>query len=183
MPTEPDRSRTPAPVTELNERVRAVEEAYSPDEERPLRGYVAAMLAYTGLVGAVVVAARKGRHPLPDSISPWDVTLLSVATHRLSRTLTKDPVTSPLRAPFTRYAGTSGPGELHEEVRGKGLRHAVGELVTCPFCLAQWVATSLAAGHLFAPRATRMVTATLTAVAAADFLQYAYAGAQKATGE
>jgi hypothetical protein len=30
-------------------------------------------------------------------------------THKLARTLAKDPVTSPLRAPFTQYEGVSGP--------------------------------------------------------------------------
>jgi Protein of unknown function (DUF1360) len=32
----------------------------------------------------------------------------------------RNPVTSPLRAPFTRYSGTSGEAELAEEVRGRG---------------------------------------------------------------
>jgi Protein of unknown function (DUF1360) len=180
MSTEQDRSLDGGEVTDLGSRIRATEAAYSPEEERPLRGYAAAMAAYAGLVAAIGVAARSRHDRLPERISPWDVTLLSVATHRLSRTITKDAVTSPLRAPFVRYSGPSGSGELHEEVRGTGVRHAVGELLTCPFCLAQWVATSLVAGHLFAPRATRAATATLTAVAAADFLQYAYAKAQQA---
>ena len=58
---------------------------------------------------------------------------------------------------------------------------AAGELITCPFCLAQWVATGLAAGLVFAPRATRLVMSTFSAVAGADFLQYAYASLQQAT--
>jgi hypothetical protein len=36
-------------------------------------------------------------------------------------------------------------------------------------------------GMIFAPRATRLAAATFACVAAADFLQYAYAGAQQAT--
>ncbi|MFD7922153.1 DUF1360 domain-containing protein [Streptomyces sp. NPDC059740] len=44
--------------------------------------------------------------------------LLAAATHKLSRLVAKDPITSPLRAPFTRYQGTSAPSELAEEVRG-----------------------------------------------------------------
>src|SRR6266568_6180594 len=50
------------------------------------------------------------------------------------RLITKDPVTSPLRAPFTVFEGQEGQAELKEEVRGHGARKAVGELVTCPFC-------------------------------------------------
>jgi hypothetical protein len=42
-------------------------------------------------------------------------------------------------------------------------------------CLAQWVASALSAGLVFAPRQTRLAMATLSAVASADFLQYVYA--------
>ncbi len=43
-----------------------------------------------------------------------DTALCAVATHKLSRLLARDPVTSPLRAPFTSYQGTAGPAELDE---------------------------------------------------------------------
>ena len=79
---------------------------------------------------------------------PADVVLLSIATHKLSRLLSKDAVTSPLRAPFTRYDHPIGSGEVTEQVRDQGssTRHAVGELLSCPFCLAVWVATGLTGG-------------------------------------
>ena len=51
-------------------------------------------------------------------------------------------------------------------------------LLTCPFCLAQWTATGFAYGLVFAPQATELVAMTLTAVAGADFLQLGYAWAQ-----
>jgi hypothetical protein len=112
------------------------------------------------------------------------VTLIGVATHKLSRLVAKDTVTAPLRAPFTEFHGSQGEGELAEEVRGRGPRHMVGELLTCPFCLAQWVATGFAAGLVFAPRATRLVAATFTAVATSDMLQNVYALLQqKATAQ
>jgi hypothetical protein len=66
-------------------------------------------------------------------------------------------------------------------VRGHGVQHSVGELLSCPMCLAQWVATGLSAGLVLAPRQTRLVLATFTAVAGADFLQYLYAYLQQAT--
>ena len=97
----------------------------------------------------------------------------------MSRLVAKDSVTSPLRAPFTRCSGTAGPAEVAEEVRGKGVRHAVGELVTCPFCVAQWVATTYGAGLVFVPQATRLAGATMTAVAGSDWLQLAYARLQR----
>ncbi len=117
---------------------------------------------------------RKG---LPESVGWSDIALISVATHKLSRLLTKDPVTSPFRAPFTRFEGAAGKGELNEEVRGTGGQHAVGELVTCPFCLGQWVATAFVFGLVLAPRATRLTTTVFTALTASDFLQLAYSAA------
>jgi hypothetical protein len=61
-----------------------------------------------------------------------------------------------------------------------GVRHAVGELVTCPFCLDVWIATGFAFGYVFAPRVTRFVVATFTALAGADFLHLLYAKGQQA---
>ncbi|MFJ7280191.1 DUF1360 domain-containing protein [Kitasatospora sp. NPDC098663] len=80
-----------------------------------------------------------------------------------------NPVTGPLRAPFTRYRGTSGPAELEEALRGTGVRYA--ELVTCPYCAGLWPAIVLTAVHTFASAAARVPTATLSAVAGADLLQ------------
>lgn len=153
---------------------------YAGDTDRPLGGYAAAMGAFGGLVAGTAALARlTGRQP-PERISPWDTALIAVATYKLSRLVAKDSVTSPLRAPFTRYEGVSGPSELAEEVRGSGPRKAVGELITCPFCLATWAATALTLGHMFFPRATRLATTALTAQAGADFLQFAYAAAEQA---
>jgi hypothetical protein len=95
--------------------------------------------------------------------------------------IAKDPVTSPFRAPFTAFEEASAPGELHEEVRGHGLQHSVGELLTCPMCLAQWVATGFTLGLVFAPGPVRLALSTFTAVAGADFLQHAYVALQQAT--
>ena len=165
----------------MRQRVLRMGRGYSPRERRPLSGYLTSMtvfaLASAGLAGAVRASGR----PLPERISPGDVALLSVATHKLSRLLTKESVTSPLRAPFTRYIGPAGNAELHEEVRpdGSPTRHAIGELVTCPFCMAMWVATGLGGSLVLAPRATRLAAVILTAVAASHFLQLAYAAAQR----
>jgi hypothetical protein len=135
-----------------------------------------------GLYGAAVTAGavglrRRGR-PLPE-VRAFDVALVGVATHKLARRMTKDSVTSPLRAPFTRYEGVAGPAELQEKVRGSGLRKAVGELITCPFCISQWVATGFVFGLLTAPRATRWAASVLASLALADFLQFAYAWAEQ----
>jgi hypothetical protein len=147
---------------------------YANGEDRPLGGYVALMGVYTsGLLAAAGASRALGREA-PQRIGASDLIQLTIATHRLSRTLSKDPVTSPLRAPFTQYAGLAAAGELHEEVRGDGIQHSAGELISCPMCLAQWVATALCAGLVLAPTATRLVLATMTAVGGADFLHHLY---------
>ena len=153
---------------------------YARGQQRPIGGYLSAMGVYGAGVATLVAVARRRGLRLPDNISPWDVALFGVATHKLSRTLSKDAVTSPLRAPFTAYQGTEAPAELSEEPRKEsGVQHAVGELVTCPFCLAQWVATGFVAGSVFAPRATKLAAGTFASVAVSDFLQFVYAKLQQ----
>jgi hypothetical protein len=129
---------------------------------------------------AAGLAAASGRR-LPNGIGPWDLLLITAGTHKLSRTLSKDAVTSPLRVPFTRYSGSGGPAEVMEDAsKASEARHAIGELVTCPFCLDMWIATGFAFGHVFAPRATRLVAGTFTALTGADFLHLLYAKGQQA---
>jgi hypothetical protein len=156
-------------------------DAYRHGDDRPLGGYVLVMAVFAALVAcAAGLAAASGRR-LPNGIGPWDLLLVTAGTHKLSRTLSKSAVTSPLRAPFTRYARTGGPAEVMEEARTASLiRHAIGELVTCPFCLDMWIATGFAFGHVFAPRVTRLVAGTFTALAGADFLHLLYAKGQQA---
>ncbi|MFF2618933.1 DUF1360 domain-containing protein [Kitasatospora sp. NPDC058046] len=166
----------------LHERLHREARAYTGDNDRPLAAYTGLMALYATAVLGTAAAARAFRRELPHP-TPWDVALNALATHQLSRLIAKDPVTSPLRSPFTRFEGTSAPAELEEDVRGTGARKAVGELVTCPFCTGLWVATAGTAGSVFAPRATRLATATLAALAGADFLQFARAAAQHAADE
>ena len=148
--------------------------AYAHGQNRPLGSFLVIMGAYgTAVTGMAAYLAASGRR-LPDQLSWPDLALLAVATHKASRQLAKDPVTSPLRAPFTRYSGTSGEAELDEEVRGDGMRKALGELVSCPFCLGQWVATAGVFGMITAPRATRAIASVFAVLTASDMLQYAY---------
>jgi len=164
-------------VDEVSSAARGQADAYLGDQALPLGGFMGAMAVYASVVAAGAVAVR--RKGLPDRIGWSDVALLSVATHKLSRRVAKDSVTSPLRVPFTRFVGTGGPAELQEEVRGSGARKAIGELLSCPFCLGQWVATGLAFGFVLAPRATRLVATVFTAAAASDILQFVYVAAEK----
>lgn len=170
----------PTATTGLRERVAAIGRRYAPRERRPLAGYLASMAAFAGAAAGFAGLVRATGRRLPERPPLADIVLVSIATHKLSRILTKEAVTSPLRAPFTRYQGPAGSAELHEEVRGgSATRHAVGELVSCPFCMSVWVAGALTGGLVLAPRATRLATTVMTAVTASDFLQFAYAAARR----
>ena len=165
----------------VRDRLTHLRRAYAPHEHRPLDGYLVTMGAFGTLAASLAAAARLTERPIPDRPAAADVVLISIATHKLSRLLAKDSVTSPLRAPFTRYAEPGGSAEVNEEVRDQGssVRHAIGELVSCPFCLGIWVATGLTGGLVLAPRLTRLAATALTATAASDFLQMAYSVAKE----
>lgn len=166
-------------MTTLGNRARQVDERYRAGHRQPLSGYVAVLSVYGAVVGAASLVARlTGRRP-PERLSLGDIAVTGIATHKLSRLLSKDAVTSPLRAPFTRYQEATGESEVMEDVRGEGVQHAVGELVTCPFCAGVWVATAFGLGAVFAPRLTRLVAGTGAAIAAADFLQLGYDAAKQ----
>ncbi|GAA0621575.1 DUF1360 domain-containing protein [Sporichthya brevicatena] len=143
--------------------------------------HLATMTAYSGLVAVAALVARRRGATVP-SISAWDTARMALATYKGARLLTKDKVTAPLRAPFTRRAGEGEANEVNDAPRGEGARHTVGELVSCPFCLGQWIATGLAVGLVLAPGPTRLVASTLAAAAGADFLHHAYCSAQQLPG-
>jgi hypothetical protein len=164
---------------DVAERVEREIEEYSSGHDRPLRSYAAFITTYLSAVGTATLVAHRRGVRLPERIGAPDLALLAVATHKVSRLLTKDSVTAVVRAPFTRYVEPAAPGEVHEEPRGRGVRHALGELFGCPFCLGQWIGTAFVGGFLVAPRPTRAVASVFTVVAASDSLQFAYAALQK----
>ena len=135
--------------------------------------YIASVAVLTGL------ATEKDRFPRRFSL--LDLALLGIATHKLSRIVAKDRITSILRAPFVTYICSAGAGEVEEEPRGRGIQRGIGHLVSCPYCMAPWCATALAFSLLFAPRATRFFAGILASVAASDFLHRAYLVAKERT--
>jgi uncharacterized protein DUF1360 len=152
-------------------------EAYAQDAEyRPLGGYA----VLSGTLAAAFAGALAGAQ-LPERLAGRDIVLAGVATHKLSRLLAKDKVTSFLRAPFTRFQEPAGKGELEEQPRGSGLRLATGELLVCPYCVAQWIAAGFAVGYVRAPRLTRLLAGMYTAYAISDALQFAYLAAEERT--
>jgi hypothetical protein len=155
-----------------------LEAGYAPDEHRPLGAYAGLAAVFAAALGGSLVALRASGRELPERLAAADLALAGIATHKLTRLLSKDKVTAFLRAPFTRYQEPAGQGEVEEVPRGTGLRLAVGELLVCPYCLAQWVAGGFAVGFATAPRTTRFIAGMYTAETVSDFLQLAYKAAE-----
>jgi hypothetical protein len=65
-------------------------------------------------------------------------------------------------------------GTQERRPRGRRLRYAVGELLTCTRCTGAWGALALTALRLHAPRTGQAVTTVLAASAGNDFLQSAF---------
>jgi uncharacterized protein DUF1360 len=155
-------------------------QGHSPQQERPLGGYAALMGLFAALAAGFAAWFRESGRELPERMEAGDLALVTVATHKASRLIAKDRVTSAVRAPFTRYEDDAGPSEVEESARGSGLRRAVGELIICPYCVGLWLSAAFTAGLFVAPRFTRWLAAVLTALFGADVLQIAYKKAEDA---
>ncbi|MGY2874004.1 hypothetical protein ACVW00_001194 [Marmoricola sp. URHA0025 HA25] len=138
-------------------------------------GYLGALTVFGTSVLAAVLAGRAADKELPERFTTRDLVIGAVATHKFTRILAKDAITTPIRAPFTEFEKPLGSGEVQDRVRSDHPLHSVGELLTCPFCLAPWTATAYVAGLSLAPRAARAWAAVFAVVGGSDALQHLYA--------
>jgi hypothetical protein len=157
---------------------RGVFEGYDGGEER-LPSYAALAGLFNLILAVFLLIARKTGRPIPERIETRDIALLGVATHKLSLLVAQDAVTSPLRAPFTELQEKESPKKVDEKPRGKGLRRSLGELLTCHFCVGQWVASFFTYGLVFAPAVTRLVASIFAVVALSDHLHQTYRALMK----
>lgn len=140
------------------------------DSRPPYEAYATIVGAFgAGLAAAGGLARHLDRDPACQS---WlDLVVLSTASFKAARTLARDEVTSFLREPFV-------VGEAHEggeePVRG-GMHQAIGELVTCSRCVGTWAAAGLVTTQILSPRFGRLLTWSLAAAGANDFLQAGFA--------
>jgi hypothetical protein len=139
-------------------------------ESPPYGAYAAITAVFVGGLGTAGAIARALRRD-PQCNTALDFLVLSAAAFKAARTLSHDEVTSFLRDPFVKGRAYSGDDE--EPVQG-GMEQAIGELVTCSRCAGTWAAAGLAATQVIAPRFGRLLTWSLGAAAANDFLQSAF---------
>jgi Protein of unknown function (DUF1360) len=128
--------------------------------ERPLPEYAALAGAFsTVLAGFLVLGSRR----LPERISFADTARIGLASYKLGRLIARDRVAAFVRAPVTEDADATEP-------KAAGPGRALGELVTCPYCIGLWIASGLSYSLVLYPRQTRLVTTIFGAQAVADFL-------------
>lgn len=132
---------------------------------------------YSGLFGLFLFLRRNERGD--GRLKTRDLIMVGIATHKLSRTITRDKVTAGIRSPFARFKEPGDLGEVIDEPRGKGLQYEIGTLITCPFCFDQWAASFLIFGLALQPRLTRLALNIFTTRTIADFLQLAYESVRK----
>jgi Protein of unknown function (DUF1360) len=148
-------------------------------EARPPYGsYAAIMGTFAGLLAAAGALARLLDRD-PQCQTPLDFGVLAAASFKASRTLARDEVTSFIRQPFVR--GEAHAGE-DEPVEG-GFHQAIGELVTCSRCVGTWAAAGLVVTQILAPRFGRLLTWSLAAAGANDFLQAGFTALTGKAGE
>ena len=129
-------------------------------EERPLKGYATLTTTFWTVFLVFVVVAR-GR--IPERFPLGDFLRIALSSYKMSRVVAKDEVTTFIRAPVTEDAQAQQP-------KKEGMAAALGELVTCPYCLGLWFTSSLAYAHVLFPRQARFATTIFGSYAVTDFL-------------
>lgn len=144
-----------------------------PVEQTPTEpiDYAALSAGYGALAAAVLLAARRapargrrGRGEEP--VHPAEIVPLGVATFALSKLVAKEKVETWVREPFVEELPGGG-----RRPKGRRLRYAVGELLSCTRCVGAWSSLGLVALRVSRPREARVVTALLGTSAINDWLQ------------
>lgn len=133
-----------------------------PVDETPTKpiDYATLTATYGSLLGTVVLAARqRGSRP----VAATELPTLGLATFALSKLVAKEKVETWVREPFV--------DEQTRRPKGRRLRYAVGELLTCTRCLGAWSSLGLVALRVLRPDEARVVTTVLATSALNDFLQ------------
>ncbi len=150
------------------------------EEERPpYSSYAAIAGTFVGALGAATALSRILDRS-PRHLDTLDFVTLGAATFKLARTISRDKVASFIREPFVEGEAYDGQDE---QPAGDGAKRAIGELVTCTRCVGTWVAAGLGSAQIVTPRFGRLLTWTLAAGAANDFLQTAFVALNRKSEE
>jgi Protein of unknown function (DUF1360) len=155
-------------LTQTFEQSRTAERDHERRPEDPLPGdYAAINAVYATILGAVLIAARNRERGV-DRITGPELLPLGAAAFSLARVIARERIGAWVREPFVEEP------IHHRQPRGRRLRRALGELVTCTRCVGAWSALGLVGLRVTSPEAGRTVTAVLATSALNDFLQAAF---------
>jgi hypothetical protein len=121
----------------------------------------AALSALYGALLAATAASSRDCEPLPNAELP----VLAAASFALSKLIVHEKVETWIRKPFVEEQPDG------KRPKGRRLRYAVGELLSCTRCTGAWAALGLLGLRLHAPAPGRTVVTVLAASAGSDFLQ------------
>lgn len=127
----------------------------------------AALNALFGVLLAGVVLAARERTREGEPLTPQDLAVTGAATFALAKVIAKEQIGTWVREPFVDEQNGKKP-------RGRRLRHAVGELITCTRCVGAWSALGLVGLRLTSPATGRVVNDVLAVSAMNDWLQAAF---------
>jgi hypothetical protein len=124
-----------------------------------------AINAVYGVLLAALLAGAHGKEGNDRRIPVSELPALGAATFALSKVVAREKIGTWMREPFVEET------RVGRKPRGRRLRHAVGELVTCTRCVGAWSALGLVAVRTASPASGRLLTSVLAASATNDFLQ------------
>jgi Protein of unknown function (DUF1360) len=127
------------------------------------RDYALLSSLYGAILGGVALTARD-REPIRNA----ELVPLAAATFALSKLVVKEKVETWVRTPFVDESPNG------RRPKGRRMRYAIGELLTCTRCTGGWAALGLVGLRLQAPATGRTVTTVLAASAGSDFLHAAF---------
>lgn len=129
--------------------------------------YAALSAGYGALLAALVVSTR---NDCDDPVRPAELPILGLATFALAKLVAKEKVDAWVREPFLEE---TPDGERRP--KGRRLRFAVGELLSCTRCVGTWSSLGLVALRLRRPREAGVIVPVLASSALNDWLQSAFA--------
>jgi hypothetical protein len=128
--------------------------------------YAALNAVFGALLAGVVVAARE-RTREREPLTSRDLVVTGAASFALSKVIARERIGTWVREPFVEEEAGGQP-------RGKGIRHAIGELLTCTRCVGAWSALGLVGLRLTSPATGRVVNDVLAVSALNDWLQASF---------
>lgn len=88
------------------------------------------------------------------TFSWMELTILILASFRVTRLLVYDTITEWLRRPFhetIEETNNNGEVDIYIKVKGTGLQAFIGELLTCHWCIGFWVSTVVLLAFVYLP--------------------------------